>query len=112
MDSRENVARARKNPHPRSASGGQPSQQGKPFAKKSFGNNPARGPRENPPGGLKQQILAALADRAMDKIELSKAIGLPPDSRGKLRDVLSRHGGEGRYRPHPQGPPTSFPSEA
>jgi ribonuclease R len=82
------VARARKNPHPRSASGGQPSQQGKHFAKKSFGNKPARGPRENPPAGLKQQILAALADRAMDKIELSNAIGLPPDSRGKLREVL------------------------
>jgi len=39
---------------------------------------------------LKYQILEILADQPLDKIELSKRMGLPPSMRKKLRDTLDQ----------------------
>jgi ribonuclease R len=40
------------------------------------------------PGDLKGRILKLLKERALDKVELSKALDLPPDRRSALRDLL------------------------
>lgn len=52
-------------------------------------------PRETQPAGqsrqkndLRSRILKVLAARPLDKIEISKSLGLPPDQRAKLRGVL------------------------
>lgn len=39
-------------------------------------------------GDLKGRILKLLGERALDKVELSKSLGLPPDDRSSLRDLL------------------------
>lgn len=43
---------------------------------------------QRPP--LKQQILDTLVDQPLDKVELSKRMGLPPGLRKKLRDTLDQ----------------------
>lgn len=53
-------------------------------------------PREKLPSGgprrrresLQQSILKLLKERPLDKIEISKSLGLPPNDRAKLRDTL------------------------
>jgi ribonuclease R len=39
-------------------------------------------------GNLKERILKLLKARALDKVELSQSLGLPPDDRSSLRDLL------------------------
>lgn len=39
---------------------------------------------------LRGSILKLLAERALDKIEISKSLGIPPQSRAKLRDTLRK----------------------
>jgi ribonuclease R len=40
-------------------------------------------------GDLRSQILKLVAERPLDKVELSKQLDLPPDERGALRNLLS-----------------------
>jgi len=55
-------------------------------------------PREKSPSdgkgrqrdNLRGSILKLLAERALDKIEISKSLGIPPQSRAKLRDTLHK----------------------
>jgi ribonuclease R len=47
---------------------------------------PAGKPRDG--GDLRTKILKLLAARALDQIEISKTLHLPPDQRGKLRELL------------------------
>lgn len=39
---------------------------------------------------LEERIIKLLAARALDKVEISQALNLPPDNRAKLRDTLRR----------------------
>lgn len=39
---------------------------------------------------LEDRITKLLAERALDKVEISKALGIPPQNRAKLRDTLRR----------------------
>lgn len=52
-----------------------------PRNKQSAGKNRSQ-------GDLKSRILKLLAARALDKVELSKQLDLPPDQRSALRDLL------------------------
>lgn len=86
----------RRRPSGRTSSGGgsrgenqgQQTPSAKPKARGGAGQRPGR-PRP-PVQELEGRILKALAERPLDKVELSKALGLPPSFRGKLREMLGR----------------------
>lgn len=45
--------------------------------------------RDRGNGDLRAQILKLVAERPLDKVELSKSLNLPPDDRGALRNLLA-----------------------
>lgn len=62
---------------------------GKPApAKPTTKSAPARPVAAVPAEGWREAILAAVRTQPLDKVELSKRLGLPPEQRRKLRDLL------------------------
>ncbi len=51
-------------------------------------DNPATNPSRKPGQSLRERILELVASQALDKIEISKRLNLPPSARRKLRDLL------------------------
>ncbi|MDX2081873.1 MAG: ribonuclease R [Terrimicrobiaceae bacterium] len=86
----------RKRPAGRTSSGGRSRGENQvnqtPSAKTTRRNGDAPHPRRPRPAlrELEGRILKALAERPLDKVELSKALGLPPSFRAKLRELLGR----------------------
>ncbi len=59
-----------------------------PFTRKTDVTREKKLSGERAKDHLRSQILGLLAERALDKVEISKSLGLPAQQRGKLRELL------------------------